>query len=415
MRCYAWVERRGETRSSGSADARRAPLAEATRTHMRGCQQRELRRQSPAHHQHPVPMGPVVQRTEGPSLCGTAHGCPVCHPCRSGHPSTPVCEVFCLTVWPGRSCSRVTLPLPLSLALMSPDGSDRERSPLEPVKDNILLVAGEPPPLELPDPLKGPQAIEDEPEELMQEAEPDDDETSAETLSLSLPSCSSSSAGTVLAASDEALVHMPRSQPLAMPMKRDSTDMQTERSDFGLSSSAPAFASSAPAFAVSHPASLTVKRNEDDGAASAIQALLALQRDDSPGRAPQRSWSTLSDGEMSLGRVLSDSRTACLDACPASPALSAQSLDERPAWPASLVGGSKQGGKDGAARFYCRFPKCGKGYASTDAVRKHCRQRHLEWLRRLGHGCPALYCRWSADVLDNVLALQDDDGLASPM
>ena len=114
---------------------------------MRGCQQRELRRQSPAHHQHPVPMGPVVQRTEGPSLCGTAHGCPVCHPCRSGHPSTPVCEVFCLTVWPGRSCSRVTLPLPLSLALMSPDGSDRERSPLEPVKDNILLVAGEPPPL----------------------------------------------------------------------------------------------------------------------------------------------------------------------------------------------------------------------------------------------------------------------------
>ena len=47
-----------------------------------------------------------------------------------------------------------------------------------------------------------------------------------------------------------------------------------------------------------------------------------------------------------------------------------------------------------AARFYCRYPKCGKGYASTDAVRKHCRQRHLEWLRRLGHGCPALYCRW---------------------
>ena len=336
------------------------------------------------------------------------------HPSHS-HPSS---LVSCLTV--GRDPSRdisasATLSQPLSLALMSPDGSDRERSPLEPVKDNILLVAGEPPPLELPDPLKGPQAIEDEPEELMQEAEPDDDETSAETLSLSLPSCSSSSAGTVLAASDEALVHMPRSQPLAMPMKRDSTDMQTERSDFGLSSSAPAFASSAPAFAVSHPASLTVKRNEDDGAASAIQALLALQRDDSPGRAPQRSWSTLSDGEMSLGRVLSDSRTACLDACPASPALSAQSLDERPAWPASLVGGSKQGGKDGAARFYCRFPKCGKGYASTDAVRKHCRQRHLEWLRRLGHGCPALYCRWSADVLDNVLALQDDDGLASPM
>jgi len=49
---------------------------------------------------------------------------------------------------------------------------------------------------------------------------------------------------------------------------------------------------------------------------------------------------------------------------------------------------------DGDSRYFCRYPNCGKGYASTDAVRKHCRQRHLEWLRRLGHGCPALYCRW---------------------
>ena len=288
---------------------------------------------------------------------------------------------------------------------MSPDGSDRDRSPLEPGHDNILLAAGEPPPLELPDPLKGPQAIENVPEELMQEAGRECEEPDADTISSSMASCSSSAAGTLLAASDEALAQIPRSQPLAMPMKQDSTAMQTERPDFGLSSSA-------PAFAVSHH--LTVKMSEDDGAASAIQALLALQRDDSPGRAPARSWTTLSDGEMSLGRVLSDSRTACLDACPSSPALSAQSMDERPSWPATLVN-SKQGiSKEGAARFYCRFPKCGKGYASTDAVRKHCRQRHLEWLRRLGHGCPALYCRWSADVLENVLALQEDDGLGSP-
>ena len=302
-----------------------------------------------------------------------------------------------------RAISQRSAVEPSPLALMSPDGSDRDRNPLEPVHDNILLVAGEPPPLELPDPLKGPQAIEDEPEELMREAELEDEETNADSLASSLATCSSSSAGTLLAASDEALAQMPRSQPLAMPMKRDSTDMQTERPDFGLSSSA-------PAFAVSHQ--LTVKMSEDEGAASAIQALLALQRDDSPSRAPVRSWSTLSDVEMSLGRVLSDSRTACLDACPSSPALSAQSMDERPIWPATLVS-SKQG-KDGTARFYCRFPKCGKGYASTDAVRKHCRQRHLEWLRRLGHGCPALYCRWSADVLENVLALQDDDGPSSP-
>lgn len=48
---------------------------------------------------------------------------------------------------------------------------------------------------------------------------------------------------------------------------------------------------------------------------------------------------------------------------------------------------------DGEVRFFCKHPGCGKGYASTDAVRKHCRQRHLEWLRRLGHGTPHLYMR----------------------
>uniref|UniRef100_A0A7S3RCY8 C2H2-type domain-containing protein n=1 Tax=Strombidinopsis acuminata TaxID=141414 RepID=A0A7S3RCY8_9SPIT len=57
----------------------------------------------------------------------------------------------------------------------------------------------------------------------------------------------------------------------------------------------------------------------------------------------------------------------------------------------------------GAARFQCRYPGCSKMYASTDAVRKHCRKRHFEWLRRLDQlasherqmSKPALYCRWS--------------------
>ena len=52
---------------------------------------------------------------------------------------------------------------------------------------------------------------------------------------------------------------------------------------------------------------------------------------------------------------------------------------------------------DGEPRFFCKHPGCGKGYASTDAVRKHCRQRHLEWLRALGHGAPSLYCSWTCD------------------
>ena len=37
----------------------------------------------------------------------------------------------------------------------------------------------------------------------------------------------------------------------------------------------------------------------------------------------------------------------------------------------------------GTSRFRCKFPGCRKLYASTDAVRKHCRKRHLEWLRQI--------------------------------
>lgn len=40
--------------------------------------------------------------------------------------------------------------------------------------------------------------------------------------------------------------------------------------------------------------------------------------------------------------------------------------------------------------YVCR--KCHREYASTDAVRKHCRQNHAEWLRERGQGCPTLYC-----------------------
>jgi hypothetical protein len=33
--------------------------------------------------------------------------------------------------------------------------------------------------------------------------------------------------------------------------------------------------------------------------------------------------------------------------------------------------------------FTCKFPGCGKEFAARDAVRKHCRIRHLEWLRSI--------------------------------
>ena len=36
--------------------------------------------------------------------------------------------------------------------------------------------------------------------------------------------------------------------------------------------------------------------------------------------------------------------------------------------------------------------RCGREYASTDAVRKHARQNHPDWLKEQGQGCPSLYC-----------------------
>ena len=39
-----------------------------------------------------------------------------------------------------------------------------------------------------------------------------------------------------------------------------------------------------------------------------------------------------------------------------------------------------------------RCKACGREYASTDAVRKHARQNHTEWLREMGQGSPLLYC-----------------------
>jgi hypothetical protein len=62
----------------------------------------------------------------------------------------------------------------------------------------------------------------------------------------------------------------------------------------------------------------------------------------------------------------------------------------------------------GTSRFRCKFPGCSKLYASTDAVRKHCRKRHLEWLRQIdrysaherGTPKPALYCVWGDEEGD---------------
>lgn len=64
----------------------------------------------------------------------------------------------------------------------------------------------------------------------------------------------------------------------------------------------------------------------------------------------------------------------------------------------------------GTSRFRCKYPGCRKLYASTDAVRKHCRKRHLEWLRQIdrystherGTPKPALYCVWGDEDTEDM-------------
>jgi len=55
-------------------------------------------------------------------------------------------------------------------------------------------------------------------------------------------------------------------------------------------------------------------------------------------------------------------------------------------------------------RFTCRFPSCGKVYASTDGVRRHCRKQHLNWLLALGNGRPTQFaCAIGDDGDDGAL------------
>lgn len=335
---------------------------------------------------------------------------------------------------------------------MSPTSADR--SPLLAVDNsegNILLQAAEPPPLELPEPLKSEgRRLDSEPEELRR-IDTDDDGSAAGAPSSSVedeeeglvhdPHRPTSFGSEILATSDKLQSQhhqqdeedssqppsqpqsqtptVPRSSPVAVPgMTWDgaaatgSMDVDGDNGAIRLASSAPLCDPPGPAsadqmFDEGAPASSGGSKPipiggsskpfamEDDGAQGAIQALLALQRDDSP--------RAMSFGMGSQSSSLPLSHVSSYETCPPSPTPSALSMDSpsfRPAGAssapasASAMASRGVGPSSQAARFYCRYPKCGKGYASTDAVRKHCRQRHLEWLRRLGHGCPALYCRW---------------------
>ena len=54
----------------------------------------------------------------------------------------------------------------------------------------------------------------------------------------------------------------------------------------------------------------------------------------------------------------------------------------------------KRGLADCASLFTCRHPGCGKTYSCPDAVRKHCRREHSDWLRSLPDLGPTTYCSW---------------------
>lgn len=57
----------------------------------------------------------------------------------------------------------------------------------------------------------------------------------------------------------------------------------------------------------------------------------------------------------------------------------------------------RRGVADRASSFHCKFPQCGKMYGCPDAVRKHCRKQHSEWLRSLGNAGPSSYCLWDPE------------------
>jgi len=46
--------------------------------------------------------------------------------------------------------------------------------------------------------------------------------------------------------------------------------------------------------------------------------------------------------------------------------------------------------------YMCR--QCQREYASTDAVRKHARMVHPDWIKAQGQGCPSLYCTAIDDI-----------------
>ena len=84
----------------------------------------------------------------------------------------------------------------------------------------------------------------------------------------------------------------------------------------------------------------------------------------------------------------------------ASPMLRRETPRARPASPREPASAASQlkrrGVADRASLFFCKFQGCNKSYGCPDAVRKHCRKQHSEWLRSLGNAGPSSYSYWDS-------------------
>ena len=90
-----------------------------------------------------------------------------------------------------------------------------------------------------------------------------------------------------------------------------------------------------------------------------------------------------SDASLECAEVLGAEVFAGETGRPPHPA-SASSHSSRSTSPAS------NSGSNSGKMYMCNM--CSREYASTDAVRKHARQQHPEWLKMRGIGCTSLYC-----------------------
>ena len=177
---------------------------------------------------------------------------------------------------------------------------------------------------------------------------------------------------------------------------------------------APEIANLAPGIAAEAEAMLSLKRNDSMVFSESTRTERASESDGSErsehegsddddasqaGVSPEEARVSPEEGEAGAALLLSLTDPASLllafqrGAAPDSPAVG--SLREMEAAAPDSAPQKRRGVADRASHFYCKHPDCGKSYGCPDAVRKHCRKKHSEWLRRLGASTgPSGYCRW---------------------